>query len=105
MSSASAARAIRSVLLPPSATPTEPAVNITAATSSAGMPTKIEERGDFECFVRCGTRGVEMTAHLRVTDSALAEPHGTSVVAVSSKKDGGGDLGDVLGGWYLAAAP
>ena len=52
------------------------------------MPTKIEERGDFECFGRCGKHGVDKAAHLRVTDRALAEPHRTYIQAVSSKKNG-----------------
>ena len=52
------------------------------------MPRQIVERRGFECLGRCGKHGVDKAAHLRVTDSALAEPHRTHVKAVSSKKNG-----------------
>jgi hypothetical protein len=66
------------------------------------MPTKIEERGDFECFGWCGKHGVDKAAHLRVTDSALAEPHRRHVKAVSSKMNGRGESNDVLGAYWAA---
>ena len=84
----SAARASWSLLLRPCATPVAPAANITAPASSAEMPTKIEERRDFECFGRCGHR-VDKAAHLRVTDRALAEPRRTSCEMSAPRRTAG----------------
>ena len=68
--------------------------SITTPASRAEMPTrKLEERWDFEYFGRCGTFGVDMAAHLRVTDSALAEPRRTEVKQFSSKKSTAGRVG------------
>jgi hypothetical protein len=80
-----------------------PAANTTAAAISAETPTKVDERGDFECFGRCGY-DVDMAAHLRVTDRAPAELVATSCWVCQLQEERLGESDDVLGG-YLAAPP